>query len=148
MYHAAYKVEFQPFTVVLTADVFPLFVKFGEFVQLDVACPMKPKQTTQTCAFVVDCFRREIHQSREAGPPERPQPEARRPLARSSPPTAPQKKSRSSQTQFFTPLCLPNHTSTDQVTTSLRNSIAGSASLLAAWGFGACLLYTSPSPRD
>ena len=91
MYHAAYKVEFQPFTVVLTADVFPLFVKFGEFVQLDVACPMKPKQTTQTCAFVVDCFRREIHQSREAGPPERPQPEARRSLAQSKPPTAPQK---------------------------------------------------------
>ena len=27
MYHAACKVEFQPFTVVLTADVFQLFIK-------------------------------------------------------------------------------------------------------------------------
>ena len=27
MYHAACKVEFQPFTVVLTADVFELFIK-------------------------------------------------------------------------------------------------------------------------
>ena len=87
--------------------------------------------------LVVDCFRGEIHRSREAGPPERPQREARRPLAQSRPPTAPQKNSRPSQTQFFIPLCLPNHTSTDQVTTSLRSSIAVSGSLLAAWGFGA-----------
>ena len=87
--------------------------------------------------LVVDCFRGEIQQSREAGPLERQQPEARRPLAQSRPPTAPQKNSRPSQTQFFIPLCLPNHTSTDQVTTSLRSSIAVSASLLAAWGFGA-----------
>ena len=94
--------------------------------------------------LVVDCFRGEIHQSREAGPPERPQPEARRPLAQSRPPTAPQKNSRPSQTQFFIPLCLPNHTSTDQVTTSLRSSIAVSASLLAAWGFGAAPAH----PRD
>ena len=27
---------------------FDFFVQFGEFVQLDAACPMKPKQTTQT----------------------------------------------------------------------------------------------------
>ena len=27
---------------------FDFFVQFGEFVQLDVPCPMKPKQTTQT----------------------------------------------------------------------------------------------------
>ena len=27
---------------------FDFFVQFWEFVQLDVACPMKPKQTTQT----------------------------------------------------------------------------------------------------
>ena len=67
---------------------------------------------------------------------QRPQPEARRPLAQSRPPTAPQKNSRPSQAQFFIPL-FPNHTSTDQVTTSLGSSIAVSASLLAAWGFGA-----------
>ena len=30
---------------------FDFFVPFEEFVQLDVACPMKPKQTTQTCAL-------------------------------------------------------------------------------------------------
>ena len=30
---------------------FDFFVQFGEFVQLDVACPMKPKQTTQTYAL-------------------------------------------------------------------------------------------------
>ena len=42
---------------------------------------------------VDDCFRGEIHQSREAWPPERPQPEARRPLAQSRPPTAPQNNS-------------------------------------------------------
>jgi hypothetical protein len=94
--------------------------------------------------LVVDCFRGEIHQSREAGAPEWPQPEARRPLAQSRPPTAPQKKSRPSQTQFFISLCLPNHTSTDQVTTSLRSLIAVSRSLLAAWGFGAAPAY----PRD
>ena len=86
--------------------------------------------------LVVDCFRGEIHQSREAGPSERPQPEARRPLAQSRPPTAPQKNSRPSQAQFFIPL-FPNHTSTDQVTTSLRSSIAVSRSLLATWGFWA-----------
>ena len=92
-------------------------------------------------SLVVDCFRGEIHQSREAGPPERPQSEARRPLAQSRPPTAPQKKSRPSQTQFFIPLCLPNDTSTDQVTTSLRSSIAVSPSLLTAWGFEAAPVH-------
>ena len=39
--------------------------------------------------------------------------------------------------QFFTPLYLGNHKSTDQVTTSLRNPIAVSLSLLPAWGSGA-----------
>ena len=160
------KVNFQ-------AVIFKL-IKFGKKSFLDFfvrflrsiwgVCPTRRGVSHETEAnranlsLVVDCFRGEIHQSREAGPPERPQPEARRPLAQSRPPTAPQKKSGPSQTQFFTPLYLPNHTSTDQVTTSLRSSIAASASLLAAWGFGAapahprdpksCLLYTSPSPRD
>ena len=63
-------------------------VHFGKLVQLDVTCSMKSKLTTQTCT-PVDCFRGEIHQSREARPPERPQREARRPLAQSTPPTAP-----------------------------------------------------------
>ena len=57
--------------------------------------------------LVVHCFRGEIHQSREAGPPKRPQPEARRPLAQSRPPTAPKKTSRPSQTQLFTPSLPP-----------------------------------------
>ena len=43
----------------------------------------------------------------------------------------------STHTQFFIPLCLVNHTSTDQVTTSLRKTITVSPSLLPAWGFGA-----------
>ena len=43
--------------------------------------------------LVVDCFRGEIHQFREAGPPERPQREARWLLAQSRPPTPPRKKS-------------------------------------------------------
>ena len=30
---------------------FDFFFQFGEFVQLDEACPMKPKQITQTCAL-------------------------------------------------------------------------------------------------
>ena len=88
------------------------------------------------------CFRGEIHESREAGPPERPQREARRPLAQSRPPTVPQKRSRPSQTHLFIPLCLPNRTSTDQVTSSLRSSIAVSPSLLPAWGLRAA------HPRD
>ena len=33
MYHAACKVEFQPFTVVLTADVFQLFIKKKNIVR-------------------------------------------------------------------------------------------------------------------
>ena len=98
--------------------------------------------------LVVDCFRGKIHQFREAGPPEWLQPEARRPLSRSRPPTAPKKISRLSQTQFFIPLCLPNHTSTDQVTTSLRSLIAVSASLLAAWGFGAAPAHPRHSVND
>ena len=81
-------------------------------------------------------FRGEIHQPREAGPPERPQCEARWPLAQRRPPTGPQ-KTRTSQTRFFIARCLLNHTSTNQVTTSLRSSIAVSPSLLPAWSFGA-----------
>ena len=30
---------------------FDFFDQLGEFVLLDVACPMKPKQTAQTCAL-------------------------------------------------------------------------------------------------
>ena len=30
---------------------YDFFVQFGEFVQLDVACPIKPKQTAQTWAL-------------------------------------------------------------------------------------------------
>ena len=60
-------------------------------------CSTRPGVSHETEAnhankcLVVDCFRGEIQQSREAGPLERQQPEARRPLAQSRPPTAPQK---------------------------------------------------------
>ena len=97
---------------------------------------------------VVDCFTGEIHHSRETGPPEQPQREVRRSLAQSRPSAAPQKITRPSQTQFFIPLCLANHTSTDQVTTSLRSSIAVSPSLLPAWGFGVAQPPNTPQERS
>ena len=61
------------------------------------ACPTRRGVSHETEAnhanlcLVFDCFRGEIHQPREAAPPERPQPEARRPLAQSRSRTAPQK---------------------------------------------------------
>ena len=88
---------------------------------------------------VVDCFTGEIHHSRETGPLEQPQREIRRPLEESRPSAAPEKKTRPSQTLFFIPLCLANHTSTDQVTTLL----AVCPSLLPSWGLGA-----APATRD
>ena len=92
---------------------------------------------------VVHCFIGEIHHSREIGPPEQPQREFRRPLAQTRPSAAPQKITRPSHTQLFIPLCLAHHTSTDQVTTSFRSSIAVSPSLLPAWGYGA-----APATQD
>ena len=73
---------------------------------------------------------------REVGPPEQSQRGLRGPLAQLRPSAAPKKESRPSQTRVFIPLCIPNHTSTkfDQVTTSLRISIAVSPSLLPARG--------------
>ena len=94
--------------------------------------------------LIVDCFRGEIHQSGEAGPPERPQSKARRPLARRKIAHGGSKNIRPSQTHIFIPHRLPNHTRTDQVTTSPRSSIAVSPSLLAAWGFAAAPVH----PRD
>ena len=81
-------------------------LQFGEFVQLDVACPMKPKQTTQTCASSSTAsearfinLERQGHRSGRSPRPE--------PLAQSTPPTAPEKKLSPSQTQFFIPLLPP-----------------------------------------
>ena len=85
---------------------------------------------------VVGCFRGEKPPLWEVGPPEQSRRDLRKPLVRPRLSTAPQ-KSRTTQTQFFSLLCLPNHTSTNQVTTSLRRSVAVSPSLLPAWGFGA-----------
>ena len=62
---------------------------------------------------------------------------------RVDPSRAPKKKTGPSQSPFFIPLCLPYHTSTDQVTISPGSSIVVSPSLLLAWGFGA-----SPATRD
>ena len=45
MYHAACKVEFQPFTVVLTADVFQLFIKL--FIALHLFVVVKQWKTTR-----------------------------------------------------------------------------------------------------
>ena len=86
---------------------------------------------------VIDCFRGEVHHSREAGPPEQPQREARRPPAQSRSLAAPKIIVRPSRTKSFIPLRPPNRTSTDQVTISLTSSIDVSPSLLPAWGFGA-----------
>ena len=66
-------------------------IRIGEFVQLDVACSWNRSKATQTWAVVVDCFTAEIHPSRETGPPEQPQREARRPLPQSKPSAAPKK---------------------------------------------------------
>ena len=92
--------------------------------------------------LVVDCFRGEIHERQGHWSGRSARPDA--PLEQRRPPLAPKKKTRSSQTQFSIPLCLPNHTSTNQVTTSLRSAIAISPSLLPAWGSGAALAH----PRD
>ena len=94
---------------------------------------------------VVGCFRGEKPPLREVGRPEQSQRDPRRPPAQPRPSAAPHKKSRPSPTQFFIPLCFPNHTSNNQVTTSLRSSIAVSPSLLTAWGVGAA---ASALPRD
>ena len=127
---------------------FDFFVQFGEFVQLDVACPMKPKQTTQTYTLPSTASEaRSINLEKQGHRSGRsPRPDG--PLAQSRPPTAPQKQSRPSQTQFFIPPCLPNHTSTDQVTTSLRISIAVTPSLLAAWGFVAATAHPGDPKSD
>ena len=82
----------------------------------------------------------------ERRPPEQPQSEVRRPRAQSRPSAAPQTSTRPSQTQFVIPLRLASHTSTDQVMTSLRSSIAVSPSLLPAWGFGAASATQERSP--
>ena len=81
---------------------------------------------------------------RDVGPPEQSHRDLRRPLVQPRPSAAPLKKSKPSQTQFVVLLCLPNHTSTKPVTTSLTSSIAVSPSLLPVWGFGSALAQ----PRD
>ena len=119
-------------------DFFARFlVQFQELVQLDVACSMKPKQTTQTCALWSTAsearsinLERQGHWSGRIAMSDDPYDEADRPRCL-------KKTKWPSQTQLFIPLCFPSHTSTDQVTNSLRSSIAVSSPLLAAWGFGA-----------
>ena len=71
---------------------------------------------------------------------------ARRPTASSTEKTAhlASKHLRPSQTRLFIPLCLWNHTSTNQVTTSLRRPVAIPPSPLPVWGFGAPPTH----PRD
>ena len=71
---------------------------------------------------VVGCFRGEKPPLREVGPTEQSQRDLR-PLAQptSRPSAAPKTISRPPHTQFFIPVCLPNHTSANQVPTSLRS---------------------------
>ena len=118
-------------------------IHFGDFVHPDVACAMKSKQATQIRAVSSTASearsiipeRQDHRSSRSArfdGPEHRVN-HARRL----------KKKSRPSQTKFFIPLCLPNHTSTDQVATLFRTSIVVSPSLLHAWVFGA-----APASQD
>ena len=71
---------------------FDFFFQFGEFVQLDVACPMKPKQTTQICALSSTSSEarsinldRQGHRSGCSARPDGPY------VAQSRPPTAPQR---------------------------------------------------------
>ena len=45
------------------------FVQFGEFVQLDVGVSHETEANHTNVCLVVDCFKGEIHQSRETGPP-------------------------------------------------------------------------------
>ena len=73
---------------------------------------------------------------REIGPPDQSPRDLQWPLAQARPSAELKKKRRPSQTQFSISLRLPNYTSSTQVTSSLRNSIAVSPSLLPAWGFG------------
>ena len=69
--------------------------------------PHETEANRANLCLVVDSFRGEIHQSREAGPPERPQPEARGPLAQSRPPTAPRKKIKAVTNPVFHPSSPP-----------------------------------------
>ena len=83
-------------------------IQSGEFVQLDVAVA-GTEANHATLSRVVDRFTSEIRRSRETGPPEQPQREARRPPAQSRVSAAPQKITRPSQTRFFILLYLANH---------------------------------------
>ena len=95
---------------------------------------------------VVDFFTSEIHHSRETGTLEQPQREVRRPLLIGQGRWRLRNFTRAVVNPVFIPLCLANHTSTDQVTTSLRSSIVVSPSLLPALGFGAAPA-TQDAPR-
>ena len=87
---------------------FYFFVQFREFVQLHVACPVKPKQTTQTCALSSTASEaRSINLERQGHRSGR----SRRPdglyIAQSRPPTAPQKKNKAVANPAFHVSCPP-----------------------------------------
>ena len=100
---------------------------------------LKSEQATQTQAVPSTAPQTGERSSipRETGPPEQPQRDARQLLEQSNRPPNQNKTRGRRKTQFFIPLRLANHSSTDQVTQSLRKSIAVSQSLLSAWGYGA-----------
>ena len=91
-----------------------------------------PRNRRGPCKFV-PCRRllqRREAAMREIGPPDQSPRDLQWPLAQARPSAELKKKRRPSQTQFSISLRLPNYTSSTQVTSSLRNSIAVSPSLL------------------
>ena len=131
--------DFSPPIHCLTPEVVPSCCwMWGEFAQLDVAYSMTPEQTTQSGAVFSTApeARSTITFPRgRAGPSEKPQREARRPLARSGPPPA-QFGLQGRRKPIISSL-FASQTSDDQVTTSLQSSIAVSPSLLPSWDNGA-----------
>ena len=84
---------------------------------------------------VVDCFRGEIHQSREARPPERPQREARLGQIRS--PTMPRKISMSVANPFSHPSLPPRsheHKPGDDLAQKFDRCIPAAAGRAGLWG--------------
>ena len=119
------------------------YIQFGSSSTWTWHVPRNRSGPRKYLCGVVGCFRDEKPPLREVEPPEPPEQsrDLRRPLPQPRPPAAPNNKPRPSQSQFCIPLCFPNHTSTYQVTTSLRTSITASPPLLPAWGFGAALAH-------
>ena len=110
---------------------------FGEFVQLNVACSMKPNQTTQTNALPstateARCINLEM-QGHRSGRSARP----RRPVAQSRPPTAPKKKQGRRKPSFSSPSLPPKphqHQPGDDFAQKFDRRIPVAAAREGFWG--------------